>query len=534
MSVSTQENITVNISNVQFETSVWFAQHCHMSFAQCDMKFLTLVLSGKQKGIDTDLRIMKSKLGAHIHIFYARAMVEHCHLFDIEVVERKTACILVYNATLVIKSSHIEYFQGKSFLQVETQGFANLRKTVFVDCFSTVALIDIANQSALSVDECTFLSNNNTLVNIVNTSFGNIKNSTFKFNNMVPGMTLPFLIRGIKNTVLQINLSHFSYNALSWGESLFACHDHCLGTIENSVFLHNKRRVVSIINSSNLIKNSIFDGNSGQQHGIVTMTQDRFFHTKDTNDSVILSSADSKVPNTILRQEIYNCTFVNNTSVTGGAIASANVSLYLIECQFINNTATGFPRSALNAGGAVFVAYCHANVTRCMFDGNKALSGGAFAAESSVLFVVSSNFSRNEATFNDLAPGGGMFVQISEGSRLTIVSSIFTANHASDSAGAVATIFTFQGSTFHGGRRNSLDAAVKIYDSTFDANSAGGDAGALSVKDQAKSIFHTVCSQTMKLAVGELFMQAPMSACHVRCATFTTTLQQQGESVCVF
>lgn len=89
---------------------------------------------------------------------------------------------------------------------------------------------------------------------------------------------------------------------------------------------------------------------------------------------------------------ISDCTFINNTAMSGGAITMGDGTI-LSGCNFVNNSAT-------QDGGAISSVY-GGKIINCSFTNNKATNdGGALNIQQGVLFISNSNFIQNCATRN--------------------------------------------------------------------------------------------------------------------------------------
>ena len=123
--------------------------------------------------------------------------------------------------------------------------------------------------------------------------------------------------------------------------------------------------------------------------------------------------------------KIKNCTFINNTANSGGAIYSdASSKFEIIECTFTNNKANG-------EGGAIY-AYggLENNVTNCNFTNNKAKNGGAIRMKESEKWEI------KQCTFirNTGSNGGAIYLIKGEDNKLNYCTFI---NNTGNSGGAI-------------------------------------------------------------------------------------------------
>ena len=179
---------------------------------------------------------------------------------------------------------------------------------------------------------------------------------------------------------------------------------------------------------------------------------------------------------------LMNITFIGGNSTNGGAInVVSGGSVDIIDCNFINNTAT-------NHGGAIYIAdnastTITSKITRSTFDSNGAVSGGAVYVNGSSLYISDSEFSKDSAksyggsifidgvlhvtqtTFDNGRAGSGGSIYLNDTFQIysTIDNSTFTNSYVSGDGGAVYV---------------SADN-VHMNDLIFRSNTAGDDGGAI-------------------------------------------------------
>ena len=127
--------------------------------------------------------------------------------------------------------------------------------------------------------------------------------------------------------------------------------------------------------------------------------------------------------------EYNSCVFINNSAGQGGAL-TFHASGRLINCTFINNTATDL------YGGAVSTGFLYdtmeLEINNCYFEGNDAPKGGAIQALGLNIDIIDSNFTENHAdTF-----GGALNI---EAVNVKIINSNFDSNVAEVDGGAIYT-----------------------------------------------------------------------------------------------
>ncbi|MGL4670278.1 MAG: transglutaminase domain-containing protein [Methanobacteriaceae archaeon] len=178
------------------------------------------------------------------------------------------------------------------------------------------------------------------------------------------------------------------------------------------------------------------------------------------------------------------CVFVNNSACVdtgsggtgGGAVDSHASNTRFVGCSFINN-------SGVSLGGALyFIIGSNNSIVNCVFDSNFAPRGGAICVGDSVtsLSVVSSVFLNNSATDST---GGGVY----SAGLLNVSNCSFSGNRAVGNGGGVysasATVIN-RGSIFNdndavNGGAVFASAGVTISNSSFVNNRASSNGGAL-------------------------------------------------------
>ncbi len=307
--------------------------------------------------------------------------------------------------------------------------------------------------------------------------------------------------------MLLTKMAHFTNNTAASKYGIIGCDYYCLVTVKNSDFNHNKGRGIFIYNSSGiLITTCMFRGNTVATSGaavamrwdgeyqktvMLTATQMlRSFAHQNTDVGLMemLQTADQeKFKHNEPGWEINNCTFMENVSGIGGAIAAANITLKLTQSQFVNNHANGTPVSGHGYGGAVWLQESAAYVIGCNFSGNRASFGGGIAAQGEFLLINSSKFINNEATDTEISTGGAINIHLPTQKHFLVMDSVFCENKAYYAGGAIGDytdgFFTIQESMFQknsaasGGAIKFSSANITACD--FDANIAHWDGGAL-------------------------------------------------------
>ena len=144
------------------------------------------------------------------------------------------------------------------------------------------------------------------------------------------------------------------------------------------------------------------------------------------------------------KNTLYNCTFLNNSAMYGGAIYLPYGELSLSNCKFINNSAHWFGgaiasdkdskisvvgtvfencRSVDDAGGAIYAFSTDLEVRDSTFNNCSANFAGAICSLNSEILISYSNFTNNLARYE----GGAVYKMYGSG---TFIKSNFTKNAA--------------------------------------------------------------------------------------------------------
>lgn len=146
----------------------------------------------------------------------------------------------------------------------------------------------------------------------------------------------------------------------------------------------------------------------------------------------------------IPKNTLYNCTFLNNSAMYGGAIYLPYGELSISNCKFINNSAHWFGgaiasenecgisitgttfencRSVDDAGGAIYAFSTDLEVKDSIFNNCSANFAGAICSLNSEMLISYSNFTNNLARYE----GGAIYKMYGSG---TVIKSNFTKNAA--------------------------------------------------------------------------------------------------------
>lgn len=148
--------------------------------------------------------------------------------------------------------------------------------------------------------------------------------------------------------------------------------------------------------------------------------------------------------NNVPKNTLYNCTFLNNSAMYGGAIYLPYGELSLSNCKFINNSAHWFGgaiasdkdskisvvgtvfencRSVDDAGGAIYAFSTDLEVRDSTFNNCSANFAGAICSLNTEILISYSNFTNNLARYE----GGAVYKMYGSG---TVIKSNFTKNAA--------------------------------------------------------------------------------------------------------
>ncbi|WP_295112191.1 Ig-like domain repeat protein [uncultured Methanobrevibacter sp.] len=198
-----------------------------------------------------------------------------------------------------------------------------------------------------------------------------------------------------------------------------------------------------------------------------------------------------------------NLTFVNGYGDDGGAInVGAGSSIELIDCIFLNNTAT-------NNGGAVFInsdsLTSDSLIKSSTFKDNTAANGGSIYVMSSTLNISASEFTDNIAK----SCGGSLFVD----GILHIIQTAFEGNRAYSGGAIYLNDTSKTNSTIENSKFNNCNATVDggaVYISAdnvhaknliFENNVAGDDGGAIYWEGNTGVIYNVTCRNNKGISI---------------------------------
>ena len=245
----------------------------------------------------------------------------------------------------------------------------------------------------------------------------------------------------------------------------------------SSLNLFNEPKTGTITISDCIFENNMTYNTSGafQNEGMQDVTVERCAFNKNKGSSNLDGSAGANGTggaahfNGSAKTTFKNCSFVDNTSVKGGAISVQAGTVICEDCVFLNNKATfvdpttdteNSPKDG-SAGGAIIMNNASAKLTlnNCTFEENQATegAGGAIAMQAASQLEIKENcsFSKNSAKTNggvishrdgiisideasfDLnhatVRGGVFYIATSNAEDVTVKNSIFTNNYCETS-----------------------------------------------------------------------------------------------------
>ena len=278
------------------------------------------------------------------------------------------------------------------------------------------------------------------------------------------------------------------------------------GAIEHCNFYYNNAICAGALalggSSSMTISNCTFEHNNASANGggairfrtVVTNVDimDSIFRYNyaKTDGGAIHWAANSGNDN----NEVFNCTFVNNTADRyGGAMLFASSNDLINKSRFINNTAA-------TSGGAIYWQGSSGNITNSNFTHNNATEGGAILWNNANGVLYNCNFTSNEAdtrggavllkdshhasfdwctfTGNVAGTNGGALEWPAGSSYGNVSHSSFIGNIANRSGGAVYWNGE-HGTIEHSNFTNNSALGIALATNAFGEDTYGGDGGAV-------------------------------------------------------
>lgn len=304
----------------------------------------------------------------------------------------------------------------------------------------------IINNGTLTAEDCTFTTNNAIWGGAIG-NFANldIVNCNFTNNNAEYGGAISNILYSSSDSIIStINNCSFTNNTAKYGGAISNAIIYASGSITNNVngcsFISN-----SASSSGGAINNAVLS------MGSVINTLNGCNFTSNTAigyGGAIFNGQDSDLI-------VNNCNFTNNQAIEaigqgiatynfGGAIANTG-NLTVNSCIFTNNSVNG-----TNAyGGAISTMESTCTITDSTFIGNSAIHGGAIASisgstwQSAISTITNCNFTHNSADYGG-AVANYLFVPVFGTGSGSVISNViecnFTENSATYHGGAIANI----------------------------------------------------------------------------------------------
>ncbi len=398
-------NISIFVNDAHFLSSIWSTVDIDVFFLNCEI----------QPFVDENLTHVNPL--PTLIVRNAKASFQNTTLTSLSVSSKKS-CIDTLNSTVIMESCKVQDFKGGSFLQI-SNGLGKIVDVEFTNCAS-LSLVNVTNETCLVIEQSTFISNVGHLIYLNKNCLGQISCSVFEYNRGLQNSTLVFgfagtflqlencsfvhneiqkgtLVGCIGPAIVNIQQSKFVANTVSNMKGIIAISSQGIVTVNGCTFSQNKGTSVLVWNISDvIISNCLFHSNlasygagvlllsdKGKPPAISTADVEKIMHCC-THFRKYMYSGKKALDRGMApvsgnnSTKIFNCTFIENTAIHGGAIWGRNLPLLLLKCIFVNNSVVKSPSSA---GGAVYLLESPANITQCVFDGNVAQGGGGICAK---------------------------------------------------------------------------------------------------------------------------------------------------------
>ena len=231
---------------------------------------------------------------------------------------------------------------------------------------------------------------------------------------------------------------------------------------------------------------------------VISAIKYSFFH-KNNADAMYFGIPQGGVVNATTNStvEILNCHFKGNeATVVGGAIVVTLGMKLFIKLSLFQYNVVGNKHTSNSHGGAVFVNYNSiVEIRNSLFRGNKATNGGAVYAVKTNLIIESSSFEKIKASSKHTrGVGGALYASLN--SVVKILGSSFTRNEATYTGGAIfsmaetivitsslfkhnTAVSSYYNKTYGGAISAYFNTSVKILKCSLKANLAASVGGAI-------------------------------------------------------
>ena len=259
-------------------------------------------------------------------------------------------------------------------------------------------------------------------IEVYNSSFENntsIRVSDLQWHEFKRGMGSA--IRSFINSTLKLYNSYFGFNNAYLSTILLITYDDVNPPEISTLF----------------IDNCIFNNNTSRSCGVIYLDE---YGQGEVLNSIFTNNTSQRSSGTLILDTcpyslVKNCTFINNTGVKGAAICirifveNSTSNAQIVDCKFINNTASTY-------GGAIYSVGGITNVKNCYFENNDGNNrGGGIYSRLGNLKVSDCKFKDNIAI-----RGGAIYVASANSS---IINSNILKNYAADKGGSIFSTLDF-------------------------------------------------------------------------------------------
>ncbi len=276
--------------------------------------------------------------------------------------------------------------------------------------------------------------------------------------------------------------------------------------IHNSIFTRNKARFAVVLGlvSNMTVVDSVFSHNTGQQGASINV---------QVNSSL----------------EVHNSTFIHNNAKFSSIRAGPQISVYVTDCVFANNTgqqgasinvqvnssleiynSTFTHNNATHGSGICASFQTSVYVTDCVFANNTGQQAASIDVQQNCTLEV------HNSTFTHNIANSGAGISAAGQTLVYVTGSIFTENRAAQFAGALVA---------------TQISAVNITSSVFLRNTAAFQGGALNVQQNSSGyIAHSVFNENSADGGGAL-VAFDIASMHIKASTFNGNSARFGGGV---
>ena len=342
----------------------------------------------------------------------------------------KNGSVISKNLTIVgVKNATVDGAYIARGLYIEHNCNVILKDIIFKNCYSNSsgAAINLASYSNLTVINCTFL--NNTVYNSDGGAIMAQRGTNMEINRCLFS----------NNTSIRVSDLEWKSFKRGMGSAVKVTINSTLRLID-TVFKNNNAYLATVLVvsyndvdyavSKLYVENCSFVNNTSQSSGAIYLDElgiGEFYNTT-FRDNKVTGSGGTLVLDACISAVVDNCSFINNDAVKGGAIQikvfeyDYRSNVVIRNCNFSGNRAS-------EQGGAVYAKYGLTKIINSSFSDNYCTKGGAIYAKYASLEITGSRFSENSADY-----GGALFLRTDNN---YINNNIFTSNAATQKGGAI-------------------------------------------------------------------------------------------------